>query len=288
MLRGDGMKTVVYADILIILNFIINYLLLKAESVITGQNYKTARLIISSFVGSLFSLTIFINDVKPILSIITKIIYIAIIIFIVTEIKSLKMFVKHFGAFLSVNFIFSGIMLAINILLIPDSSIYNNGFFYFDVNILSLIVISVICYILIWIITKITKNKTPPKCIYDISIKYNGRTVSGKALFDSGNTLCDCFSGKPVVITEKDLINKLTDTEITEKMKNYRLIPFSTINGKGTLPAFMADSIEIIISGKPKTAENIYIGITDKKIISGNFSALIGQPFFDLLENKKN
>lgn len=286
MLRGDRMKTVVYADILIILNFIINYLLLKAESMITGQNYKTIRLIISSFIGSLFSLTIFINKIHPIFNIVTKLIYITIIILIVTEIKSLKNFLKHFFAFLSVNFIFSGIMLAINILLFPNLSVYNNGIIYFDIDILSLIIISVICYLLIWVITKITNNKTPPKCVYDIAIKYKGRAVKGKALFDSGNTLCDCFSGKPVVIAEKDLIIKLTNKEEFENLKNYRLIPFSTISGKSILPAFMPDSIEIIISGNTKIVENIFIGITDKKIISGNYSALIGQPFFDLLQDK--
>ena len=280
------MKTVVYADILSILNFIINYLLLKAEAVLTGHNHKTVRLIISSLTGSLFSLIIYIEYIPSYLSILIKSIYISVIILVAAEIRSLKSFIKHYFAFLSVNFIFSGIMLAINILIVPESSVYNNGIIYFDINILSLISISVICYVLILTASKIIKNKTPPKCIYEIVITYENRKVKGKALFDSGNTLCDCFSGKPVIIAEKELINKLTDKKDTETLKNFRLIPYSTISGESTLTAFMADKIEINICGKTKTADNIYIGVTDKKIISGNFSALIGQPFFDILQDK--
>ena len=69
------------------------------------------------------------------------------------------------------------------------------------------------------------------------------------------------------------------------EMRNFRLIPYSTINGSGTLPAFMADEIKIHLNSKISDVKNIYIAVTDKKIISGGFSALIGTPFFDLTDN---
>ena len=124
-------------------------------------------------------------------------------------------------------------------------------------------------------------------CIYSIKIIYNGKSVEGKALYDSGNTLCDCFSGKPVVIADEKFIKKLTENDKLENMKNYRLIPFSTISGNGTIPAFMADCVEIYVSGNKYNVENVYIGLTENKIISGDYSALLGSPFFDLISDNK-
>jgi len=278
----------VYADILILINFFVNYLLLRADAVLNNFNFKVTRLIIASLIGSIFSLIIFIEDIPPILNIAIKLIYIILMLFSAFKIRSLKSFAKHFMTFIAINFIFAGIMLAINIFLFPNTSIYNNGIVYFDINIFTLSLISVLCYIIISVLSKFIKLKTPDKSIYTIRIKYNGKISEGCALFDSGNTLCDCFSGKPVVIAEKEFINKiLCDSEI-ENLRNFRLIPFSTINGNGTIPAFMADSVDINIGGKWIKSDNIYIGITDKKIISGGYYALIGTPYFETVADDLN
>lgn len=279
------MKTVVYADILIIINFLMNYLLLRANAVITGCSFKSVRLLISSFIGSLFSLIIYIEDISPLFNSFIKIFCMSLMILTAFKIKSIKVFTKNFFAFFAVNIIFGGIMLALNVFLFPETTLYNNGIVYFDINILSLTVISFICYLIICLINGFIKSKTPHGCIYSIKINCNNNSVEGEALYDSGNKLCDCFSGKPVIIADKKFISKITDGQKIENMKNYRLIPFSTISGNGTIPAFMADSVEITISGKKQSADKIYIGITEDKIISGEYSALIGTPFMESLCN---
>ena len=279
------MKTVVYADILIIINFLMNYLLLRADAILTGHGFKTGRLLISSLVGSLFSLIIYIENIPSIINLAIRILYMVILLLTAFNIKSVKIFLKHFITFFTVNMIFGGIMLALNVLLFPETSLFNNGIIYFDISIITLTVFSVICYFIIYIINIILKNRTPHGYIYSIKINYNNISVEGTALYDSGNKLCDCFSGRPVIIADKNLIKNLINNENIENMKNYRLIPFSTINGSGTIPAFMADSVEIIISGNKQIAEKIYIGITENKIISGGYSALIGAPFFELVSD---
>lgn len=282
------METIVYADILIIINIMVNYLLLRADAVLTSYGFKPLRFFISSLIGGLFSLIIYIDNIPSMLNLVLKIIFISVMVLTAFEIKSLKAFLKHFFAFSASNFIFGGIMLAINIFLLPNETLYNNGIVYFDINILTLTVISVVCYLILNLINLHIKNKTPPKTVYEIRIIYGDKFVQGKALFDSGNTLCDCFSGKPVVIAEESLIKNLISENCIEKMNNFRLIPYSTIGGNGTLPSFLADSVGINISGKWLFAEKIFIGVTDKKIISGGYSALIGSPYFDLVSDVIN
>ena len=56
--HGD---TMIYIDELIILNFIIDFLILKTTSSILKLNVKNSRLIISSIVGEISLLYLFIN-----------------------------------------------------------------------------------------------------------------------------------------------------------------------------------------------------------------------------------
>lgn len=198
--------------------------------------------------------------------------------------KNLKSFIKCCAAFALVNFGFAGIMLALCTTIIPDLAIYKNGIVYFDISIFTLTVSTLVCYCIFSIISRLTKSKTPQKSIYSIRICYGQNMVEGKALFDSGNTLCDCFSGKPVIIAEKDFINKLCNDDITS-MKNFRIIPFSTIKDTGALPAFLADKTEISIDGRWIESKDTYIAVTEKKIISGAYCALFGTPFLETVEN---
>ena len=280
------LNTVIYADILVIINIIVNYLLLRASTAITGVSFKPIRFLFSSAAGGLFSLIIFIENIPLFVNILLKTAFLVIMMLIAFEMKSAKAFFKCCGAFLAANFTFAGIMFAICTAFFPNSALYRNGVVYFDIDIMTLTVSAIICYCVLSLIARFTKSKTPEKCIYAIEITYDNKTVSGRALFDSGNTLCDCFSGRPVIIAEKDFIAPLLDDTDLTQAKSFRLIPFSTIKSSGALPAFSADKVSISINQKMIETNSVFIGVTEKKIVSGGYSAIIGTPFFDLISNK--
>ncbi len=229
---------------------------------------------------------IFVENIPALLNIFLKIFMLAVLVLTAFGVKSLKAFLKCSGAFFLSNFIFAGIMLALCTAVMPNAAIYKNGVVYFDIDILTLTLSSLACYMILKIITKFTGSKTPEKCIYSIKIFSEYNNVCGKALFDSGNSLCDCFSGRPVIIAEKSFITPLYHGKDLTEMKNFRLIPFSTIKNGGALPAFMAEKVEIEINSYTVSAEKIYIAVTDQKIVSGGYSALLGTPFFDVVDNK--
>lgn len=280
-----NLNTVIYADILIIVNLIVNYLLLRASAAMTGYSFKAWRILVSATIGGIFSLIIFIENIPLLANILIKLLILSVMVITAFGTRSAKAFLKCCASFFLVNFGFAGIMLAICTTLLPNAAIYKNGVVYFDISIFTLTVSAIICYFVLSIISRFTKSKAPQKSIYSIRIRYGENSVEGKALFDSGNTLCDCFSGKPVIITEREFISKLCDDDITS-MKNFRLIPFSTIKDSGALPAFLADKTEINIDGKWHESSEIYIAVTEKKIVSGGYSALFGMPFLETVENQ--
>lgn len=271
---------------LVIINLIVNYLLLRASTVISGYGYKTWRILVSSLIGGVFSLVIFIENIPLIINISIKIILFTAMVITAFGSKNIKSFLKCCASFALVNFGFAGIMLMLSTTVFPNSTAYINGVVYFDISLLTLTVSSIICYCILSLISKFTKSKVPQKSIYEIRIHYDNKSTECKALFDSGNTLCDCFSGRPVIIAEKEFVKKLyTDDNLTS-LKNFRLIPFSTIKNSGALPSFMADKTEIKIKGKWIESKEVYIAITDKKIVSGGYSALFGVPYLETVENR--
>ncbi|MBQ3045820.1 MAG: sigma-E processing peptidase SpoIIGA [Clostridia bacterium] len=283
---GIILKTVIYADILVIVNIIVNYLMLRASAALSGSQFKAVRFLFASAAGGAFSLVIFIENIPVWLNMIIKTVFLTTIVFIAFGAKNLKAFLKCCGAFFLSNFAFAGIMLALHFTVMPNSAIYKNGVAYFDIDIFTLTVSAVACYAILSLISRFTKSRIPQKSIYPIRITYGERSVEGKALFDSGNNLCDCFSGKPAIIAENDFVKKIYGNSELTDMKNFRLIPFSTIHSGGALPAFMADKAEVMTEGSWLEVKEIYIAVTEKKIVSGGYSALIGTPFFDAIGNQ--
>ena len=73
------------------------------------------------------------------------------------------------------------------------------------------------------------------------------------ALMDTGNSLCEPFSGYPVILAEKSVFNKLNGGETPEKI---RLIPVSTVGGEALIKAFRPESLKI----GGYTTDKVYIG----------------------------
>lgn len=284
--EADIMQTVIYADILVTVNIIVNYLLLKAGAAMAGCDCKTVRIFFASCLGGAFSLIIFVENIPVWLNAAIKLLMLVVLVLTAFGVKSSRAFAKCCGTFFLANFIFAGLMLGVCTAVFPNYALYKNGVVYFDIDILTLTLGSVGCYLILTLITKFTKSKIPEKSIYSLKIFYGENFVEGKALFDSGNSLCDCFSGRPAIIAENDFVSPLFCGNDLTAMKNFRLIPFSTIKSGGALPAFSADKVEITINARKISAENIYIAVTNKKIVSGGYSALIGTPFFDAINNE--
>ena len=281
------LKTVIYADILIVVNIIVNYFLLRASAAVTGADYKTFRFFLSAAAGGLFSMIIFVENIPPVINGIIRIVFLAFMVSVAFGFGMVRAFVKNCSAFFIANFVFAGIMLAVCTFLRPDKAIYKNGIVYFDISILTLTVSSLVCYAVLSLLTRFSRSRAPTQSIYELTVTYNRKEATGKALYDTGNSLRDSFSGRPVIIAERSFAEQLFEegSDVTLE-RNFRLIPYSTIKNGGVLPAFMADGVTLKGLEKTLSAEKIYIAITDRKLVSGDFCALLGSPVFDAVDNE--
>lgn len=85
---------------------------------------------------------------------------------------------------------------------------------------------------------------------YRVSVVYQGRSIRGTALLDTGNELTEPFSGEPVCVADKVFFDRFF---ANGEKPVFRQIPFHSIGREaGVIPAFRADELVIACPGRQK------------------------------------
>ncbi len=240
----------VYVDVLIIINTLVNYFMLLAVRKLTRAYTPRLRIALGAFAGGASSMLIFLENLGLVMTLL-KLLTAVLMVMITFGAKPFKSLVKKVFWLFAISFIFGGLMFAVYIFFDTDIMLYTNGIIYFDIDVTFLVVCTVFSYIVITVITKFTDKKAPKSQEYYVTIQQNGKTVSGTALMDTGNSLREPFSSLPVVMVEKEVFNKFNISD--EKI---RIIPVSTVNGDSLIKAFRPEYLQI---NEFKT-DKVYIG----------------------------
>lgn len=279
---------VIYIDVLITVNLFINYLLLLTTKKFLSLSWKIPRVIIAEILSGIFSLYILLPEVNFFISLIIKLFMAASIIFSVFGFKNIKFFLKTSLCFFFVNFIFSGIMLAMWFTFKPPGMEMSNGIVYFNISPLILVFSTLISYFVIEIINRMLGTKSVKDSFCTIKIDFGNKTEELKAKIDTGNLLKEPFSNLPVIIIRKSNALKIVPKNILELTDNYlnpksntysltgtfysiRMVPFGTVLGEGVLPAFKPQKI-ITPTGIFKEA---YVAVCPDNTLSEEIGALI-------------
>lgn len=282
---------IVYVDVIFFENLILDFIILLATGVICNRKIHIFRIILASFIGSTYTIGIFILGLD---NIILKIIMSFLIIFISFGFNSKKGFLKNIGVFYLTSITFGGAAFMFMFSVNPKEIIFNSGAFIGLYPIKMALIGGIFGFFLIVIVGKSLKKKFLKFC--NIEIAYNGKTVKTKALVDSGNLLKEAISNLPVVIVEKSILTGLIDNFILENIDNiltgrwleesnsrvydykFRIIPFSSLgNQNGILLGFKADYVKIYSEDDYEKKEAV-IGIYEESLsgASNEYNAIIG------------
>lgn len=267
----------IYVDVLICVNFFVNYFILLCVKKFLSLNTKNSRLIICAGVTSLFSLLIFLPPLASIFSFLLKVLCSVVTVFITFGYKNRRSFIRQLAVFLLTNIGFCGIILLISGISINKISVVNNDWIYINMSPVVFIILTLICYLIFRFIQIVTKHKTEKDIIHKIKVKKSGCFWEFFGKTDTGCSLYEPFSGSPVIIADPEVFqkkqssaafitgekNNFEDENKKENSPAFRVIPFETLLGEGFLKAFKAD--EVYIDGK-KSDKEIYIAISEGKI----------------------
>lgn len=260
---------IIYIDALFIINLYVNFFLIKACGAFLHRKISPARCVLGAASGGLSSLVILLPSLPLLLNTTIRLGIGSLLVLIVF---GRGKFFKNALVFFVINVIFAGVMLALSLFASPLGMIYNNGTVYFDISFLALLVFTAAAYFLIRVLRYFLDVKFNADRIYPVIFEYNGESRVLSAFADSGNTLTDFFTGRPVIICDKSACAGLFpefSVSSLELVKGLRLLPYSTINGSGIIPVFKPDSVKI-----EQKEVDVLLGISNEDINKNGVNAI--------------
>lgn len=222
-------------------------------------------MILGSILGGVLSLVALLPMLVFPINIVIDIISAALIILVSFGVCGIKAFLKRIAVYFSLSFSFCGIMLGIYTAFKPKGMEIYNDVVYFNISPVLLIILTVICYYIQYIIRRLTKGEGGFD-ICNVEVIINENSYSFPAKVDTGCNLKEPFSGDYVIVVEKSLIDNYNPSD-----DNSRIIPFESLGGCGIIKGFKPNGIKIDGVNKDNC---IYIGICNN-ILTGDIKALI-------------
>lgn len=234
---------VVYADILMAVNLIVDYFLLLLTAEFLHREPSLARLLLGAGVGAATSLYIFLPDLILPLETLLKLLASALMTAVCFGFGGIKRFLKATAVLFAVSFGYAGAMTAIWYILKPDGMVINNSVVYFSVSPLFLIAFSVIGYFLSAVLRRIFERECPMSQRCEITVFVGDKSERLTAAVDSGNSLSDVFGSSQVIITDSLHVDRLFSVgNATRKPdERYRVLPCRTVSGTALLDGYRCD-----------------------------------------------
>ncbi len=256
------MDTVIYADVLIILNLAVNYFLLLATSRLCRTPLRLGRMLLGAAVGAVFALYILLPPMGKFWEFLIRPAFAAAITFAAFGRRKSRRFLRLWATFLLSTLLFGGAMMAVYNIFRPEGMAVEGGVLYFRISPLLLVVSTAVCYALIRLFQHLSQLRDPHARRKQITLVFQGAATEMTAMVDTGHSLRDPFSGNHVVLLSQKGATRTGVLKDAEMLGRYRLIPCRTAHGDGVLQGFKTD--RILVDGN--AMEGVVAAVSD-----GNF-----------------
>lgn len=261
---------VVYIDVLIILNLYINYFLIRSSALITRRDISAKRCLLAALLGALGALVILLPELPFWAVAAEKAAIGAAITFAAFGKQKPVDFAVSALFFLIVSFAFAGVMTALWTFAAPFGMVFENGVAYFNIPISAVAAFTGAAYFILKLARYCADRRLRCDRICTVKISANGGEITLRGLCDTGNEMCDIFSGNPVIICRYEKTAEIIPRNVIDYFsgemseEGVRLVPCKTISSETLLPIFKAE--RIVIDGK--TAQAV-VGVTKNELGSG-------------------
>ena len=273
---------VVYADILILLNLLVDYFLLMLTARLLRISPSFWRQLCGAGIGAVSSLMIFLpqSDIFTELSVRGTVA--ALMTLACFGFYGWRRFLRNGAVLFAVTFGYAGGMIGLWLLFHPKGMAINNSVVYFNISPFFLIVFSVSAYFLTVLLRNLLSRKTPVSRTCRVRLTADNQTVETVAILDSGNAITDVFGSCCVIIADPVIARKLFGEKFgTAKLqKRYRLLPCSNISGNELLEGYRCDRGEIVCEDRVTVLNRPILALSKSKI-QGDYEAIVNPQSVD-------
>ncbi len=275
--------TVVYIDLLFLLNLIANYLLLLGTGRIAGVGLHRWRIGAGAGLGALYAVAVFLPGMSWLSAWPCKLVS-GVLMAVVAyggERGLLRVTVLFFGASAGL----AGLVLAVE-LLGGAGLTMQNGVFYSQVDIRLLLLLFVLCYFVLSLFFR-RLGRHVGRELVELEITLLGQRITLTALQDSGHTLTDAVSNRPVIVAHWRCLSELLPRELQASqpveslkrcheagIKGVRLVPYRAVGVDcGMLLALRTDSV----TAEGRGLGSLLVALSPNPVDDGGgYQALIG------------
>ncbi len=266
------MTVTVYWDVIFIVNFIIDALLLFVTSFFLKKRNKTIKILLAASVGALFAAIIFFLSLPSFFVCLISVFVSFLMVFFAFGAKSVSLFFKNVSLFYLISFIIGGLGFWALMLLNTYAGLcffINAGILYLDINAYTVLACFLSALFIIHIATGfLKKQRIKSHFLYDVTIEKNGKFVTHTALYDTGNFLKDPISQKSVLISEWNAVSPLFSCDtlkeyVAQNPHEFIYIPMRSVGTKTGVFAFLPDRI---LSQSLVFPGDVYVGISETSL----------------------
>lgn len=253
----------VYIDLVILLNFSTDLILLISVNYILRRNVKLYRLLLGSLFGTLTLFLLFIK-MNNIILFLFKIIVSIIMILVSFGYKDIIYFTKNIIYFYLVSMLIGGAITFLN-----NQFSYTNKGLVFINNGLSIsyaLILAISLFIYFIYIKCFKRLRNNYSNYYNGSLYINDNKINVNAFLDTGNKLIDPISKKNIILINKELLKDIS-------INNILFVPFNSLNNHGLLECIKGGRLVI----DNKEYDNFLIGISNNNFFMDGIDCIINE-----------
>lgn len=277
---------VIYADILFMMNWWLDFLLLLGVRRALGVGTKPWRLALGALVGSLSAAVLFLPTIPWWLSLAVKLAAAGAMVAVAFIWRGWRAFWRQVLLLFGLSAALAGLCGALYFFVAPTNFYVFNGVIYYDFPPLLLVVLTVVCYGALTAVESLMRRRAPAGRCFSLKIWYGDRVVTARCLYDSGNHLTEPFSNRPVLVVERAVAECLTPVPVSPEDlppgEGWRLVPFDSLGGQGLLPAFVPNRVVAVTAAEERVLPPCYVAVCPR-LGRGEYQGLLGSALGEAL-----
>ena len=258
----------IYLDVLLLTNLWADYALLRTTAALTHTPLKALRCLLAAAAGAASAMSIFLPPLPLPAVLLLRILLAVLLCGIAFGFRTARCLLRQTAVFLGCSLLFCGMVWLLASWRMPSGWYLQNSFIYADISLLTLLLgTTAAAAIAAFWERRAAANRHRT---YRLHLRIDGMDFSLPALSDSGNTLRDAFSGRPVIICGTDVlgqwVSRYPDAEsAAAAAKGFRMLPVKTVTGTRLLPAFLPDHAALQNpQGRGEQPLDILLALTDQ------------------------
>ncbi|WP_169911003.1 sigma-E processing peptidase SpoIIGA [Evansella clarkii] len=279
----------IYLDIIWLLNFLIDLMLLILTATVLKRKVSKLRLFFGALFASIYVLILFTPMESLAVNPLIKVCYSLVIVYLAFGFQRLKHFLQAWFMFYFVNFAAGGGLLGLHFFLQADTAFVKGTFATYTSGLGSPVswLFVVLGFPIVYFYSKqrleaVETEKMKYEEIYPVTVKAAGMTFHLKGFVDSGNRLEDPVTKRPVMIIDMNeagdqfpasvvrFVSKsdLTYEELPEPFEGkLTLLPYRTV---GETQHFMwavkPDNVTVYERGRSYNVKHVLIGMSNTRL----------------------